>query len=64
MTLKFEESVKETVKRALELARHNYGDVIDQATGEIKDASDSQALELIMVSYLQDPNNNPDGVPI
>lgn len=57
MTLKLDPMVKDTVEEAIELARRNYGDTIDEY-GEVKDASVSKCVELICVSYLQDPNNH------
>jgi len=62
MTLKIEKSVKETVDKALELARRNYGSVM--LGHDATDISVSQCVELIAVSYVQDPNNNPDNQDI
>jgi hypothetical protein len=61
MTLKLDPAVKELADRAIELARMNYGDTVDEGTGEVKEASVSQAMELIFASYLADPNNVPEG---
>jgi hypothetical protein len=61
MTLKLDPADKETVQQALELARMIYGDVINQATGEVTEASDSQCVHLICSQFLLDPNNKPEG---
>jgi hypothetical protein len=58
VTVKLEPEVKETFDEAVELARRNYGSTVGHE-GEVKDISISKALELILVSYLQDPNNHP-----
>lgn len=55
ITIKVSTSVKETIDRAFELARKNYGDVL--INGEPHDATPSQCMELISVSYVNDPNN-------
>jgi hypothetical protein len=60
MTLKFDEHIKDTVDRALELARLNIGDSV--VNGEIVEPSTSLCIEMICASYLQDPNNYPEGV--
>lgn len=62
MTLKIELSAKETVERAIELARRRYGSVEDEKTGEVKDASVSKCIELICAEFLADPNNYPEEI--
>jgi len=57
VTLKLDKEVKPVLDQAMELARRNYGSVVDEGTGEIKEISDSKAIELIMVSFCQDINN-------
>jgi hypothetical protein len=61
MTLKFDVAVKETFQRALQLAKLNYGDSADPSTGDPVEPTDSQALELLSVNFLNDPNNYPEG---
>lgn len=57
VTIKLPTEVKEIFDEAVELARKLYGSVKDEATGEIVDISISKAMELILVSYINDPNN-------
>jgi hypothetical protein len=56
MTLKLDPLVKEIVDEAIELARMNYGDTVNE-DGEVVEASVSKCIELICVDYLADPNN-------
>jgi len=62
MTIKVERSIKDTIDRALELAKRNYGSVM--LGHDATDISTSQCMELLCVSYVQDPNNSPEGQEI
>lgn len=57
---KLEETVKEIVEEAFELARKLNGSIVDEVTGEVKEISNSRCLEFICASFLQDPNNYPE----
>lgn len=57
VTIKLPIEVKEIFDQAVELARKLYGSVNNEETGEIEDISISKAMELILVSYINDPNN-------
>lgn len=58
ITLKLPDSIKQTFDDAVELARANYGDV--WVNGEPTEAPIARCLEIICISYVQDPNNNPE----
>jgi hypothetical protein len=51
-TFKFDVDLKQVIDEAFALARMSYGDVVDPATGEITEASDSRCMELICAEYL------------
>jgi hypothetical protein len=61
--LKLSTEIRETLEQAFELARLNYGDTVDQE-GIPRKASDSQCMELISASYIQDVDNYPAGVTL
>lgn len=56
MTLKLSASIKETLAEAFELCRRQYGSV--ETENGVVDISDSKVMELICISYFQDPHNN------
>ena len=62
ITLKLDKAIKDTMDRAFELARRNYGSQMQN--GEAADISVSHCFELLCVEYLNDPNNNPDNQAI
>jgi hypothetical protein len=55
LTLKLSASIKDTLNEAFELCRRQYGSV--ETENGVVDISDSKCMELICVSYIQDPNN-------
>lgn len=59
MTFKFEDTIRDTVKEAFELARRIYGDTLNVA-GEAADISDSKCMELICVEFLNGASNQPE----
>jgi hypothetical protein len=63
-SMKFSTEIKETQQKAFELARMNYGETIDQETGALREATDSQCMEIISVSYIQDVDNYPEGMTL
>ena len=48
-------------QEAVSLAKKNIGSVSKDAEGNYKDASEGACAEVIALSYLQDPNNHPEG---
>jgi hypothetical protein len=56
--IKIEADVEPIVDEAFELARRNYGSIVQD--GEIDDVSDGKCLELISAEYIQDPNNHEE----
>jgi hypothetical protein len=61
VTYKIDSNIKQTVDEAFALARLNYGDTMGQ-DGEPAEISNSKALELVCVCYLNDQANYPEGV--
>jgi len=61
LTIKVTEADMVTIEEAIELARKNHGDSLEDS-GEVADISTSKALSLICVEYLQDPNNTGEGL--
>jgi hypothetical protein len=59
LTLKLSASIKDTLENAFEVCRRLYGSV-ESESGPV-DISDSKCVELIFLSYLQDPNNQAQG---
>lgn len=57
ITIKIPQSSKETIERAFELVRSQYGDVVDPKTGELMQLSAGKCLEYVCEGYIQDPNN-------
>jgi hypothetical protein len=51
-------------QEAISLAKKNIGSVGKDEDGQYKDASVGACAEVIAVSYLQDPNNYPEGYEI
>lgn len=64
MTLRLEKSIKPVIDKAFELAKQNYGSEMLGDGKEAKDITDSHCMELICLSYNQDPNNSPEGQAI
>jgi hypothetical protein len=58
MTIKIEESVKKVLDEAFELARRNYGNTV--TSGDEVEISDSRCVEILALSYVQDPNNTQE----
>jgi hypothetical protein len=56
--IRIEADVEPIVDEAFELARRNYGSIVQD--GEIDDVSDGKCLELISAEYIQDPNNHEE----
>jgi hypothetical protein len=55
ITIKVPKSVKEdVVDLAFEEVRRIYGDIVDEETGEVKEATPGKCLELICVEFIQD----------
>jgi hypothetical protein len=59
MTLKLDPNVKDLVEQAFELARMNYGSV--EHEGEAMEISKSKCMELLAISFINDPNNQNAG---
>lgn len=58
VTLKLNDSQKQTFDEAVELARLNLGD--DWVNGEAVEPPISKCVEVICISFNLDPNNNPE----
>lgn len=61
MAMRIDSDVKKTIDKAFKLARLQYGDQVDEH-GEVQEASHSKCMEIISLSYIQDPQNYPEGI--